>query len=56
VIVVGRAGEASFADGPALPDVSSTEVRERLRRGEDVSALVPTRVLEYIRERGLYQE
>jgi nicotinate-nucleotide adenylyltransferase len=56
VIVVGRAGEAAFADGPALPDVSSTEVRERLRRGEDVSALVPTRVLEYIRERGLYRE
>jgi nicotinate-nucleotide adenylyltransferase len=56
VIVVGRAGEAAFADGPALPDVSSTEVRERLRRGEDVSALVPTRVLEYVRERGLYRE
>ena len=29
VIVVGRAGEAAFADGPALPGVSSTEVRER---------------------------
>jgi nicotinate-nucleotide adenylyltransferase len=56
VIVVGRAGEAALADGPALPDVSSTEVRERLGRGEDVSALVPTKVLEYIRERGLYQE
>jgi nicotinic acid mononucleotide adenylyltransferase len=54
--VVGRAGEASCADGPALPDVSSTEVRERLRRGEEVSALVPTRVLEYIRERDLYRE
>jgi nicotinate-nucleotide adenylyltransferase len=56
VVVVGRAGEAAFADGPALPDVSSTEVRERLGRGEDVSALVPTKVLDYIRERGLYQE
>jgi nicotinate-nucleotide adenylyltransferase len=56
VIVVGRAGETGFADGPALPDVSSTEVRDRLARGEDVSSLVPTRVLEYIRERGLYVE
>lgn len=56
VIVVGRAGEAAFADGPALPDVSSTEVRERLLRGEDVSALVPTRVLAYLKERGLYAE
>jgi nicotinate-nucleotide adenylyltransferase len=56
VIVVGRAGETAFADGPALPAVSSTEVRERLLRGDDVSALVPTRVLAYIRERGLYVE
>ncbi len=56
VIVVGRAGEVAFADGPALPDVSSTEVRERLLRGEDVSALVPTRVLAYLKERELYGE
>jgi nicotinate-nucleotide adenylyltransferase len=56
VIVVGRAGEAASGFGPALPDVSSTEVRERLARGDDVSALVPRRVLEYVRERGLYQE
>ncbi len=56
VVVVGRAGEAASGFGPALPDVSSTEVRERLARGEDVSSLVPSRVLEYVRERGLYQE
>jgi nicotinate-nucleotide adenylyltransferase len=56
VIVVGRAGETGFADGPALPDVSSTEVRERLVRGEDVSSLVPGRVLEYLREHHLYEE
>ncbi len=54
VIVVGRAGEAAFGDAPVLPDVSSTEVRDRLARGEDVSALVPARVLAYVRERGLY--
>ncbi len=56
VIVVGRAGETGFADGPALPDVSSTEVRDRLARGEDVSSLVPGRVLAYVREHGLYVE
>lgn len=56
VIVVGRAGETGFADGPALPDVSSTEVRDRLLRGEDVSSLLPARVLEYVREHGLYVE
>ena len=56
VLVVGRAGETGFADGPALPDVSSTEVRDRLLRGQDVSSLLPTRVLAYVREHGLYVE
>jgi nicotinate-nucleotide adenylyltransferase len=55
LIVVGRAGHPDGAGAPALAPVSSTEVREKLRRGEDVSALVPRKVLDYIRERGLYQ-
>ena len=57
IIVVPRAG---FPDpegrGPALPEVSSTEVREKLARGEDVSALVPREVLAYVKEKGLYRE
>lgn len=55
LIVVGRAGHPDGLGAPALPPVSSTEVRERLARGEDVSALVPRKVLDYIRERGLYR-
>ncbi len=55
LIVVGRAGHPGGGAAPALPPVSSTEVRDKLRRGEDVSALVPRAVLDYIRERGLYQ-
>jgi nicotinate-nucleotide adenylyltransferase len=53
IVVVGRAGH----DGPspALPAISSTSIRERLARGEDVAALVPRRVLDYARERGLYR-
>lgn len=31
-------------------EISSTEVRERLLRGEDVSSLLPAPVLEYIKE------
>ncbi len=54
VIVVGRQGYAGGPE-PALPMVSSTEIRERIARGEDVSALVPRRVLEYVREKGLYR-
>jgi nicotinate-nucleotide adenylyltransferase len=56
VVVVGRQGhEAGAAGRPLLPAVSSTEVRERLARGEDVSRLVPRKVLDYVRERGLYR-
>lgn len=55
IIVVGRAGHPGPAGAPALPAVSSTEVRERLAKGEDVSALVPARVLAYVREHGLYR-
>lgn len=56
VIVVPRAGFASpEAPGPALPQVSSTEVREKLAQAQDVSSLVPREVLDYVRERGLYR-
>lgn len=52
-IVVGRAGHGG---GPvAMPAVSSSEVRERLAHGAAVDALVPRSVLDYIRQRKLYQ-
>lgn len=35
-------------------DVSSTQIRAMLYRGEDVSALVPGAVCKYIKEHGLY--
>jgi nicotinate-nucleotide adenylyltransferase len=56
IVVVGRQGHPAGAEGrPLLPAVSSTGIRERLARGEDVSRLVPRKVLEYVRERGLYR-
>jgi nicotinate-nucleotide adenylyltransferase len=56
VVVVGRQGhEAGAGDRPLLPAVSSTGVRERLLRGEEVSHLVPRRVLAFVREKGLYR-
>jgi nicotinate-nucleotide adenylyltransferase len=36
-------------------DVSATELRRMLHDGEDVGELVPSRVVEYIRARGLYR-
>ena len=34
--------------------VSSTEIREKIRKGEDLTGLVPEKVYCYIRERKLY--
>jgi nicotinate-nucleotide adenylyltransferase len=55
-IVVGRGG-AEQAAGPVvrLPPISSTDVRQRLRRGDPVAPLVPRAVLDYIAGRGLYR-
>ncbi|MCI8542536.1 nicotinate-nucleotide adenylyltransferase [Acetatifactor aquisgranensis] len=36
--------------------LSSTEIRERIRRGQSVRYLVPDSVLAYIREKGFYRE
>ena len=55
MIVVGRAGHPDAEGAPSLPPVSSTDIRDRLGRGDDVSALVPARVLRYIREKELYR-
>jgi len=54
LIAVGRHGYPPLEGAPTFPAVSSSEIRDRIAGGGDVSALVPRRVLEYIHERGLY--
>lgn len=39
----------------AGPDISSSQVREAVRKGEDFRSLVPSRVFGYIIEKNLYQ-
>ena len=56
-IVLERAGFATPGAGPALlPEVSSTKVRDAIARGAwtEVEKLVPRRVIEHVRARGLY--
>ncbi len=56
-IVLARPGDPvpeGVAPSPPFPDVSSTDVRRRLRQGEPVAGLVPITVERLLRERGLY--
>jgi nicotinate-nucleotide adenylyltransferase len=55
IVVVGREGYPPVPGVPSLPAVSSTEIRARIARGEDVSGLVPRKVLAHILATGLYR-
>ena len=37
-----------------VTEVSSTEIRDKLKKGESISGLVPSGVEDYIKEHGLY--
>lgn len=55
MLVLYRAGyPAPDTLGPPLAEVSSTQIREMLARGEAPAQLVPSRVLEYAHQQGLY--
>jgi nicotinate-nucleotide adenylyltransferase len=57
-LVVGRRGYAGQVGDDVLvemPAISSTDVRRRLAAGLPVDSLVPRVVLDYIRERKLYE-
>ena len=57
MLVLNRAGfPADETVGPPLAQVSSTEVREALRQGGAPTGLVPHRVLQYVKEHGLYRD
>jgi nicotinate-nucleotide adenylyltransferase len=55
VVARGGAGAGSGRGAVAMPEVSSTEVRQALREGKSVEGLVPRAVLDYIYGRGLYK-
>ena len=51
--VPGIAARAIFTEGP-LVDISSTDIRDMVSRGQPIDHLVPEVVAEYIREHRLY--
>ncbi len=58
LFVLGREGEPDPPDVPVrvhLPDVSSSDVRRRVREGQPFEHLVPRSVARIIAERGLYR-
>ena len=61
--VASRPGYAPDVGGPRIEpfeipahDVSSTRIRERVRRGEPIDGLVVPEVASYIAEHGLYRD
>ena len=38
-----------------MPELSSTSIREKIKNGEDITDLVPQRVMQYIKDEGLYK-
>lgn len=56
---IGRAkrvfdGEIMMIDSPII-DISSTDIRERIKKGKSVRYMMPDSVREYIKENGLYE-
>lgn len=61
IYVVQRVGDFSqdwHFDHLQMPqvDISSTEIREKVKQGQSLSGLVPTKVAEYISTKSLYKE
>jgi GTPase len=52
-VLPGISDRVVFMDGPKI-DISATEVRERVAKGETITHLVPEAVAEYIRKHKLY--
>jgi len=58
IAVVARPGSEVNSNARVIPmspmPVSASDIRARLARGDDVSAMLPAAVLGYIRQEGLY--
>ena len=56
LVILNRQGFPALPEGgPFLPQISSADIRQQLKRGETVSNLLPAAVERYIRDHGLYR-
>ncbi|MCB9557587.1 MAG: nicotinate-nicotinamide nucleotide adenylyltransferase [Deltaproteobacteria bacterium] len=55
VLVVGRQGVADDQPEPALPAISSSDIRRRIASGEAVDRVLPAPIADYIDQQGLYR-
>lgn len=54
VQVMGRLGTTQSTIAPALPSISSTQIRQYIRVGATPWGQVPSNVLDYLKDQGLY--
>jgi len=54
VVVYPRKGAEGGLEGLQLIDISSTEIRQRIKEGRGIRRMVPKAVADYIKEEGLY--
>jgi len=52
---IARQGNDPIAGEPAMPDISSTDVRKRVAAGAPTTGLLSPKVAEYVRSHGLYR-
>ena len=55
-LVIGREGYGDADDALALPNLSSTDLRHRIRSGHSTEGRLPLAVAEYARTHRLYEE
>lgn len=54
IVVYPRKGVEGGIEGLELIDISSTEIRQRIKEGKGIRRMVPKAVADYIRKEGLY--
>ena len=54
IVVYPRKGAEGGIEGLELIDISSTEIRQRIKEGKGIRRMVPKAVADYIRKEGLY--